>query len=371
MGSTNPAITQLAGHQFLAFFDEENARKLANSAELSTLKSGDLIFREGEGADSIKLVVKGVVRLTKLDSEGKEQLLAFVRENEFFGEFGVLDGKPRSASAYAGDDGTVLASLPRDAVIGVFNQSGVQGVMKIALHIVGKLRTINERYVEERLRKERMTLIGEMADCIIHDLRSPFCVIQIVTDLLRRSPPADLTEYCDMVEAQIARVQHMVEEILDFSRGKPQLKLESVSMEDILGRFKSFNQAFLAKLQVELVTGTPPVVIEADGDKIFRVFQNIVNNAVEAFGGDPGRLEIRVEEAGEALLIDVKDNGPGIPEAMRASMFQPFSTMGKAKGNGLGMAITKSIVEAHGGTIAFTTANGQGTTFHIQLPRKR
>lgn len=369
MADHSITIDQLVQHRFLSFFDDANARKLASGAEILSLNNGDLIFREGAVADSIQLVIRGSVRLTKLDSAGKEQNLALVRENEFFGEFGVLDGKPRSASALAGEDGTILARLPRDAVIGVFNDTGTQGVMKVALHVIGKLRNINEQYIEERVRKERMTLIGEMADCIIHDLRSPFCVIQIVTDLLRRSPPDDLTEYCDMVEGQIGRVQNMVEEILDFSKGKPQLKLAPVSMPELLERFQKYNQAYLARLQIELLIEAIPVVMTADGDKIFRVFQNIVNNAADAFGGNPGRIILRMTEKDDQLVVSIIDNGPGIPEAMRPLMFQPFATMGKAKGNGLGMAITRSIVEAHGGNITFETATGQGTTFHISFPR--
>lgn len=368
MPEDRTAIDDLIRHPFLAFFDEDLALQLARDAEVKTLQPGTLIFREGEPADSIQLVLKGMVRLTKKDPAGKEQLLAFVRENDFFGEFGVLDGKPRSATAHAAGEDTVLARLPSDTVIRVFDAAGTKGVLKVALHIIGKVRDINERYVEERLRKERMTLIGEMADRIIHDLKSPFCVIQLVTDMLRRNPPADLTEHCDLLEAQIGRMQTMVEEILDFSRGKPQLNRKPIPISEILGRFQTYNHEYLNRLRVELVIHSVPKTIDADSDKIFRVFQNLVNNAVEAFAGNPGRIVIHAEDLGDTLRVSVADNGPGLPEQMRATLFEPFSTMGKAKGTGLGMAITRSIVEAHGGVITFESARGEGTTFHITLP---
>ncbi len=368
MPTNDTAMSDLRRHTFLAFFDDVPASQLAEAAQIITLECDDLIFHEGDLADSIYLVLKGTVRLMKKDSSGKPQFLAFVRPNDFFGEFGVLDGHPRSAGAFAAEDDTVLARLPRETVIRVFNTTGGQGVLKVALHIIAKVRDINERYVEERLRKERMTLIGEMADRIIHDLKSPFCVIQLVTDMLRRDPPEDLTEHCDLLESQLGRMQTLVEEILEFSRGRTQLNRKPLQIAEVLGRLQTYNHEYLDRMRVTLSVDAVPKTVEVDSDKLLRVFQNLINNAVEAFDNLPGKISIHTEDQGSSIDISVSDNGPGIPEAMRSTLFEPFATMGKAKGTGLGMAIAKSIVEAHGGTLTFETAMGSGTTFHIALP---
>jgi len=359
---------ELRAHPFLAFFDDAAANQLAESAQVVTHPAGQLLFREGDIADSIYLVLEGTVRLTKKDPEGKEQLLAFVGPNDFFGEFGVLDGKPRSAGAFAAEEGTVLARLPRELVTGVFEESGGQGVLKVALHIIGKVRNINERYVEERLRKERMTLVGEMADRIIHDLKSPFCVIQLVTDMMRKDPPEDPTELCNMLDEQLVRMQNMVEEILEFSRGRSHLEKILVPLADVLNRFDKYNREYLKRANVELTVESIDRTVEADSDKLLRAIQNLVNNAVEAFKGKPGRIDIKAEDNGDHILITASDNGPGIPEEMRSTLFEAFATKGKSKGTGLGMAIAKSIVEAHGGELTFETATGKGTRFFIRLP---
>ncbi len=358
----------LRNHAFLAFFDEVPAGQLAEAAAIVAFPQDAVIFREGGLADSIYLVLRGTVRLTKKDASGKDQFLALVHANDFFGEFGVLDGHPRSASAFAAEDNTVLARLPRETVVEVFNTTGGQGVLNVALHTIAKVRDINERYVEERLRKERMTLIGEMADRIIHDLKSPFCVIQLVTDMLRRDPPADLTEHCDLLESQLSRMQTLVEEILEFSRGRPQLQLRPVPISEILGRFQTYNHEYLNRMHVELTVDSIQKMLNADSDKLFRVFQNLVNNAVEALAGEPGRISIRVKDSSPMIEIAVADNGPGIPESLRGTLFEPFATVGKIKGTGLGMAITRAIVEAHGGDISYESAAGRGTTFRIRLP---
>jgi signal transduction histidine kinase len=355
---------------FLELFGTELAEMLAASAQLIEAKDGLVLFHEGDPADSIYLVLQGSVRLTKKDSTGKEQFLTIAKENDFFGEFGVLDGLPRSAGAITAGHETVLARIPSEAVKKVCNQAGSEGPLKLALHIIRKLRESNERYVEERVRKERMTLLGEMAGTIIHDLRNPFAVIQMATYMIRQKATDPVTmENCDFVEAQIMRLQTMVEEILEFSRGKAPLRKVPINLNTVLASLSRLNNAYLAQ-GIKLTIIPLSKVIEADETKLTRVLQNLVCNAVEAFAGKQGTITVEAKDLGDFALITVADNGPGIPDEFRARMFEPFSTTGKAKGTGLGMAIAKSIIEAHGGQLACESTVGQGTTFSIQIPVK-
>jgi signal transduction histidine kinase len=124
----------------------------------------------------------------------------------------------------------------------------------------------------------------------------------------------------------------------------------------------------VAESGVELVAEAPHDLVLVDQDKLLRVLQNLVNNAVEALGRTGGHITIRGVAVEGGHDITVSDDGPGIPETIRERLFQPFVTHGKTNGTGLGMAITKSIVEAHKGRISFTTKSGVGTTFRIFLP---
>ena len=367
MSSASEHSKGLRAHPFLAFFDETLARSLSESAEIRSYHEGDRIFSEGEPVDSMYLVLSGSVRLTKKDPAGNAQLLAVVSHNDYFGEFGVLDGNPRSTGALAAVHDTVLARLPRERVLQVFNSSG-QGMLKVALQIIRKVRDTNELYVKEHVRKERMTLVGEMANTIIHDLRNPFTVIQLCTQMLRSESKPESLEKCDLIESQLERAQSMIEELLEFSRGRPTLNKRPVDVGEILSQFECLFRDYLARSQVTLAMNPISRVVDVDMNKMIRVLQNLVNNAVDSFAGKGGKIVIGCEDKGGKVVITVADNGPGIPDAMHAIMFEPFATLGKKKGIGLGMAIAKSITVAHGGELAFETKQGQGTTFFLTLP---
>ena len=98
-----------------------------------------------------------------------------------------------------------------------------------------------------------------------------------------------------------------------------------------------------------------------------RAIYNLASNAIEAMG-DHGTLTVRLTRLDDQFRIEISDTGPGIPVEIQSRLFDPFVSAGKRNGTGLGTSIAKKIIEEHGGTISFTTAPGQGTTFQIELP---
>ena len=108
-------------------------------------------------------------------------------------------------------------------------------------------------------------------------------------------------------------------------------------------------------------------IIEMDGERFRRVIYNITGNAAEAMDSG-GKLILKVLKEDNNVIFLFIDNGPGIPEEHQDKIFQPFYTVGKEKGTGLGMAIAKRIVEEHGGSISFDSVEGKGTTFKVVLP---
>jgi signal transduction histidine kinase len=119
---------------------------------------------------------------------------------------------------------------------------------------------------------------------------------------------------------------------------------------------------------VELIAKSADLLVNADENKLIRVLQNLASNAIEAFNGSGGKIEIAIAANGAWAEIQLTDNGPGIPEAIRTRLFEAFVTYGKQSGTGLGTAIAKSIIDAHGGTIDFQSQLGEGTKFYIRLP---
>ncbi len=359
---------ELKDHAFFAFFDEATVGWMTESCEQLTYKDGDVVFREGDASDSIYLVMSGNVGIQKEDESHHGQVIAAVGEGYYFGEFGVLDGQPRSASAIAQGE-TVLAKLLKATLFEGIQRAPDGCALDLVAHIINKFRHANDRYMEERLRRERQTLVGQMASEIIHDFKNPFTVIRLSASAMKDKydDPA-MEKYCGLIEGQIKRMLVMADELLEFSRGKTRLTLEKMDMGALLDKFESFNTDYLANLNVELSIDPISKFIKADIDKLLRVLQNITNNAADAFKGKQGHIKVSAEDKENEVVIHIADDGPGIPPEIQPALFESFATFGKKKGLGLGMAIAKSIVVAHGGSIEFETAEDKGTTFHITLP---
>ena len=114
----------------------------------------------------------------------------------------------------------------------------------------------------------------------------------------------------------------------------------------------------------------PDVIVLGAKPKLFRVLQNLIGNAIEAFGEKEGAVKVSgtVAHSENQVQIFIEDNAGGIPESIRDRLFEPFVSYGKREGTGLGTAIARSIIEGHGGSITYRTETGRGTIFTITLP---
>jgi signal transduction histidine kinase len=356
----------LADHSFFSFFEPEMAAVMADGAVLLDLADGDVLFKEGDTPDNLYLVLEGSVAISKNDSAGQPQVIAYIHANDFLGEFAMLDGGTRSATVSAAGAGR-LAAINRRVILENLRDAGAG--LDLTIRIIERIRASNQRQVEERMRQERMSMVGKMINGIIHDFRNPFTVINMLASMLKRKHP-DTESYCDMLAEQIGRMMGMAEEVLEFSRGVTALKAKPFAVADLFARFDRLNRDYLQSLNIVLKIDPVCCSYCGDEDKLLRVLQNLVTNAAQALDGKGGEIRINAEHDEGGLGIHVADNGPGIPEQVRHNLFEAFSTYGKQNGLGLGMAITHSIISAHGGTIRFETETGRGTTFHIHLPER-
>ncbi len=225
--------------------------------------------------------------------------------------------------------------------------------------------------VREVVHKEKLSLVGEMASSLMHDLRTPVSSIRLSADLINASAHnGKVPQWCDGIRLQCDRLVGMAAEVMEFSKGESRLALTRTTITAFLDQFQNLNEGFLDSDRLQIVFKAEPGEVDLDVMRMQRVLQNLVTNAIEALDGTPKpRLEIRAWVKDATLHLAVEDNGPGIPEAIQSRIFEPFVTHGKTKGIGLGMAIVRNIVTAHGGTITFHTAPG-GTTFLVTLPQK-
>jgi len=359
----------LPNNRFFNCFTDPGARALKAVAKEVSYNDGVVLFEEGDVSDCVYLVLDGKVKLSK-KSEGLQRVeIAMVEAGDYFGELGVFDESGRSTRAES--CGTVrAATIPCKPFLEILHQEPSKTTFQLFGKVLDHLRTTNDRFATEVLKKGKLQVIGEMASTIIHDLKNPIATIQIAAGLIeRKQQDPEIKRKCNIIVQQSQRMVSMVQELLDFARGKPTLNKEIIPLSSLFEQFQTLNQDLLTRSGVEFSIQPIPVEVDVDPNCLTRVLQNLMGNALDAMGEKNGRLAISAREVEEWVEICMQDNGPGIPERIRDNLFDPFVTAGKKNGVGLGLSIVKTIIEAHGGKIFFKTETGKGTSFFIWLPR--
>ena len=358
----------LESHKFISFFEPEQAAELCRVAIIEDFPNQTVLFEEGDISDFLYLVLAGQVEFRKYIGSNHYQSLTKAFPNSFFGELGVLDGQPRSTQAIVCQEAT-LAKIPGRSLMEILDKTKGSVAIKLFSYMIQRLRDSTEEYVQQIVHKEKMVLLGEMLNTVIHDFKNPLSGINLASGMVKEQHPDEETvEWCEIIQAQAQRMSAMAEDCLEFVRGNAVLNIQPVNLAHALQRFEKLNRVYFQEAQVEFVMQVTDVVVNADENKLLRVVQNLVSNAVEAFNGYGGRIELTAFVGEEGIKITIHDDGPGIPEPIKDRLFEAFVTYGKHSGTGLGTAIAKSIIDAHGGQISFYSSCQEGTTFYIGLP---
>jgi signal transduction histidine kinase len=223
---------------------------------------------------------------------------------------------------------------------------------------------------------EKMALVGKLAAGVAHSIRNPFTSVKMRLFSLNRG--LDLSENqkedFEVISEEIGRIDNIVQNFLEFAR-PPKLRMQECHVDDVIANVLQLLKHRLHAYNIE-VNDTPQdsfPLIYADPEQLKEVLINLIINSCEAIG-DNGLIDISREvshqrDFGQALVIRIQDNGPGVPEALQDKIFQPFFTT-KEEGTGLGLSMVSRIIEAHQGQLRFYSKEGSGTTFEILLPVK-
>jgi signal transduction histidine kinase len=361
---------ELLKHHFFRHFPPAHAKRLVRAAQRVTYPAGRIIFDEDDPSDSICLVLSGRVEILKHSSSDHLHTLAFASADDYIGELGVLDGSGRSARALTQTE-VHAAVIPRRYILEVLHRCPWQTTMGLFGQVINNLRETNSRFIHEVIRKERITLIGEMANGFLHDFRSPVTSVQLALEAITNHTEDKATlEACGTISRQLRRMSSMVEDVLQYARGSASLDRRPVSPHDLFADLVSLNADALRNAGVTVrVRADARLVALIDHDRMIRVLQNLLTNAVEALIGKRRKtIVLSARRAGKMCELTVRDNGPGIPKIISNRLFQPFTSHGKRGGTGLGLAIAKGIVEGHAGTITCESKKDAGATFRIRLP---
>lgn len=232
-------------------------------------------------------------------------------------------------------------------------------------HVEAELARTRDKLV----RQTRLATIGELAAGIAHDLRNPLGAIRNACHLLKRRVPAEDgkgVEYVRIVEEEVTASDRIISNLLEIARGKLPSKA-SVSLASVVER--AFQQVHPASTIRRRLSFEPdPFMVWGDPTQLQQVFHNLILNAAQAMGTE-GEIRVAARHAGGDDEILVADDGPGIPAAQRAKVFEPLFTT-KADGTGLGLTICRQLIERHGGVIELLEDQHPGTAFVLRLPQR-
>ncbi|MDI6786334.1 MAG: ATP-binding protein [bacterium] len=264
-----------------------------------------------------------------------------------------------------------------------FNQMVVD--LRKSRKVIEDHRKNLEKKVEERTRdlqeaherivqSEKMAALGQLASSVSHELRNPLGAIKLVTYYLKskiaKSNP-DLIKHIEDIENSLNSAQRIVSNILSFSR-LSDLTISEININEVIEKIlkTEINKRLFKKVEIKKELKADIPLIKADKDQIIQVIENLLINAVQSISGKGEVVvgsSLEEKDGKKVVRLDIKDNGCGISKRIIEKLFQPFFTV-KAKGIGLGLVISKNIINKHGGRILVNSEVGQGTTFSVLLP---
>ncbi|MRG93003.1 HAMP domain-containing sensor histidine kinase [Polyangium spumosum] len=218
-------------------------------------------------------------------------------------------------------------------------------------------------------RAAALVIAGVLGAGVAHELRNLLAAIESALYLARRhaDDPARLTGHLGRAEDEVRKGQAVIDRVLGLARGEP-LGKEIVSVAEIVTSAE--RELLEGDVTIEVSVTPPELEVACDPILLERVLVNLLLNAREALEGRAsGRITLRAWAAGAAVIVDVEDDGPGIDPAIAARLFEP-SVTSKPTGTGLGLALCRTIVRGHGGTIEALAAPSGGALFRITLPAK-
>jgi PAS domain S-box-containing protein len=297
---------------------------------------------------------RGALHPLKSDTVTEEEFEAF---NQTIFETVERHGIWRGETRLQGKDGSEFdAGLTCTAVTGAAGQ------------VIGAVTVIRDISQEKALQEQKSRFVANAS----HELRTPIANLKTRLYLMRKQPEKT-DHHLEVMDEVTARMQRLVEDMLDvsrFERGLIPLQQQDVLLQDLISGVVRVQQAEAERKHIKLVSefSAVPLHIFADPERIIQVITNLVVNAIN-YTPEGGQVFVRVSGDNGNATIDVQDTGMGIAADQVYQVFQPFfrASQGISGGTGLGLTIAKEIVELHGGEIVLESEIGQGACFRVKL----
>jgi signal transduction histidine kinase len=233
-----------------------------------------------------------------------------------------------------------------------------------------ELESQNEQLRQSERRK------SELVRIVSHELRTPLASVLGFTSVLldRDVPPDEQRRYLEIINAQSRRLSSLLNDFLDAERleeGELELSRKLIDIGDVVAEQVQLFEGQSAKHRLDTIL--PPTALTVDGDpnRLAQVIGNLLSNAIK-YSPDGGTVYVQAEQVDSQVRVSVRDEGLGIPDELQQRVFAKFfrgdADASGIPGTGLGLTIARSVVEAHGGRMNFSSARGKGSVFWLELP---
>lgn len=220
---------------------------------------------------------------------------------------------------------------------------------------------------------EKLSLIGELAAGIAHEIRNPLTSITGFVQMIQERSNDEITDtYLEIALQELKRINTIVNDFMFIAKPKENMEIRNVNIHSLVSYVIEFMkpQAILKDIQiVELTDSDLTFTTRCDPNQLTQVLINVIQNAIEATSGRQQKIVVSLKNVNENdFLIEIADQGDGISQERQKRLFEPFYTT-KEKGTGLGLMMCKRIIENHDGSIEVNSQPGKGTTIRIILPK--
>jgi signal transduction histidine kinase len=254
--------------------------------------------------------------------------------------------------------------------LGTLNAALQENQSLLEARIADRTRELQEAQAHV-LHQEKMAAFGLLAAGIAHEVGNPLTSISSIVQLLQKHDcDAYTRERLGLVGGQLQRIHMTLRELVNFSR-PASTEVTRVGLAEALHEALNIAKYYKGSSGRQITAAVPDDLPGLHGvrDQFVQVFLNLILNAIDATGKG-GRIDITATRDGEGVVVRVKDDGAGIRPESAARLFQPYFTT-KKHGTGLGLFVTRRLVQQHGGRVEFTSAPGTGTEFRVHLPADR
>jgi len=367
-------------HPILSSLTDEHARRLL-ADEASTehrYESGEVIIREDEVGDSLFLIGSGFAEAV-LSGAGETLVVAIMPSGEIFGEMGLFERRPRSATVRARDDSVVLEIKGDQLRQLAAPERDVE--FNVLLKVSERLRSMNEQILAihlkgiesaNRAKDEFMAMLG-------HELRNPLGAISTAIHVLEKmsKPNDEGAELRGIIVRQTRHLSRLLDDLLDVSKlvaGKIALQRRPEDLKEVAQRVLASFEEVGRTTRHKIVIIGEHVSVYADPVRLEQIVSNLLDNALK-YTPPKGRIEVDVRGEGTEGVLRIRDTGIGIDAAILPRLFDLFvqanQTFDRSEGGlGLGLTIVKRLAELHGGSVSASSGGPhRGSEFLVRIPR--